>query len=378
MSSRGTLFAVTGAVLAALVLLLGMHAAARRKTVSGYWSSYEGDVALPALVMALKGQESVVMLGSSELTHTRNPAIAYKFLPETLGRPVFAFGHAGMQHAAILAQLLAYAGDLEGARIVVMVGPGWFLSRTHPESFLEFTPRYVAAKILVNRAAYPEAFAHLKGYAKANEASLTGLSPFLDILLDQGNAADYVTEIVGGYVSYWLQLTQFLTHFQVGQDHLAKSPKGPDWIGLIAAGNDRQRKISQNNDAFVDDAYLRKYITTWKGSGSPDLEIGVPDLDGPEMKDFLALVDFLKKAKARPLFVLQGFNGLAYRGLSKWPTLIGRLKSKLDESGMPCLDLWESVQQPSSYADIQHLGVYNWAQVDRGIERVFFGAGGPP
>ncbi|HRG54194.1 MAG TPA: D-alanyl-lipoteichoic acid biosynthesis protein DltD, partial [Bacteroidia bacterium] len=108
-------------------------------------SYYEGFFLKP------DSTETIFILGSSELTETSD-ALPYNFISKNFTTPLRGVGHAGNQCFSIYTQLLANEKKLKDARIVIILSPGWFESKssrgTTSPLFLEFNSDNFLNRIL--------------------------------------------------------------------------------------------------------------------------------------------------------------------------------------------------------------------------------------
>lgn len=372
------------AVTASLVLYGAARAvsAFHLRHASGYLESTTAWKAfLPfSLEVGLTRPNSLVVFGSSELSMEDEPNLPQLFFPREAGVPVFAFGHAGMQSLSILARLFAHQKNLGGASLVIMVGPGWFLDRPPLERFLEAVSQPISTGILQASWHDPVAMTYLSKYVDEQLVAIENPSPSMQAIAAYTGspwafpflAAKALFLELPGVVESTLQI--MIASWSPGTPYiLAEGPHGTidafPWRDRQLAANARQVARSRGNSAFVEDGYFQRVVTD-TGREFP-LALAAPELDGREMADFTALVAFLVRTHASPLFVIEGFNARAYKDLDSWRPLLSKLRSVLYDAGFPCVDLWEDRYQPGAYFDVQHIGSYSWLEVDRQITRLF-------
>ncbi len=100
---------------------------------------------------SLKNPDQLTIFGSSELSDS--PYCSHNFLPDSMGIPAVAFGHAFHQSFSILCELLAGYNFLKNSKICIVISPSWFsTSGTNTEAFTEFVLPNFLKNIACNSA----------------------------------------------------------------------------------------------------------------------------------------------------------------------------------------------------------------------------------
>lgn len=93
---------------------------------------------------SLKNKSGLTLLGSSEFSDS--PYSPYYFLPDSIGIPTIAIGHAYHQNLSIACELLAAGDALEGANVCIILSPGWFQTDgTNIQAFLEIRSEKISS-----------------------------------------------------------------------------------------------------------------------------------------------------------------------------------------------------------------------------------------
>jgi D-alanine transfer protein len=326
------------------------------------------------LATTLAAGRSVVLFGSSELTTPDHPAKPVVFFNDGLGQPLIAVGHAGDQSFSIHAQLIAADTLLEQARLVILLSPGWFIGDaavdgTALSAFLEYQPApslYRVRRRLQRGdheadavCAYLAEHAHELGSMQpiavdlARRASFTARSgyafsrPYYDAVLD--------------HTAQWMLRVPHMPPDQ----HQPKDTAPPDWKALYAAAAEEHRAACTNNPFLVNDAYYAQHV-----QGRTREVRTIPLAENREYRDLQALLDFLVRAQARPLFVMQPLNPYVYTNLKDLDPTIDSITNSISAHGFRCLNLWTSdttTFAPGLLTDVMHLGPRGWYQVDSAI-----------
>jgi len=351
-----------------------------------YAPNYQsGDIAA-YIRLTLKSKRNILIIGSCELTdYDIVPVIANNFIRENWGVPVLAFGHGGMQSIAIAAQLAAYFDDLKNARVVIILSPDWFSElevRTTLPAFFEFMPIRLLARYYFNRSIPTDARERIDGFLYGYKSHIKFLNNTMAAILSRYEKVSLLKQLIRVfnnaeiYFSEYFSL-RFLDAYDItrlaSKDFSEKdSPmfaeKTVEWEKLIKEADERFEKLSiKNSYGFLDAPYESFY----RQQGPWPQPMKKALLNGEEFKDFKAMVEILKAAKCRPLFVMLGLNPKAFTNLDTFEPLIQDIKSVLTKNNMPVVDLWHEPYHPSSFSGPLQLGDYAWLKINRAIYDYF-------
>lgn len=341
-----------------------IHIKGTASSVRGVYSNCEQQQAEIELIASLRSKEKLTIMGSSELQ-----GLAYSsfyFLPDSMGMPVTAFGHAYHQNLSIACELLAAGNQLQGANICILLSPGWFETHgTNIEAFLEFVrPNFLRSiihdtfipkedKIRIAEYIYHQ-------YHNINNPSLE-LAYFKNLYITEKKLG-FPKSIEKIHASRIEQVKYDITpRFNDKQLHTntafdnAKTKKRLEEAFL---------KTCTNNSIYVDSFYYSKYLMstgTYKKAKMNPVPLGA------EFDDFLFVLDILKRNNCKASFVLQPLNPHNFDDLQQMNTVRSEIQKKLKEYGFPFLDMFVTTTQaytPGVLKDIMHPGDRGWADIN--------------
>lgn len=330
-----------------------------------YSNCVSGNQAELELAGALKNPQTITLFGSSEIGEMRYSP--YFFLPDSLGMPTVAFGHAFQQHFSMFCELLAMQKELKGSKICIIISPSWFeTSGTNIEAFLEFVrPNFL--KSIVHNPSIP------LGYKLEIGRFIS------EHYKDIENPASYLT--------YFKKLYQF-RHVPGLNKELEKNKAGinkvlynVETMPSLHAKNStfdwgtRSKELQKqfvdsikSNQLFISDAYYLEYLfkdNTYKKGSIDD----IPSMENNrEFQDFLLLIDLLKKYECDASFIIQPLHPYHYDGLEKLVPIVSEVEQTLKKNNFPFLNLFVTdpkKYEPGTLNDIMHLGDYGWMQINR-------------
>lgn len=330
-----------------------------------YSNCVSGNQAELELAGALKNPQTITLFGSSEIGEMRYSP--YFFLPDSLGMPTVAFGHAFQQHFSMFCELLAMQKELKGSKICIIISPSWFeTSGTNIEAFLEFVrPNFL--KSIVHNPSIP-----------------------LEYKLEIGRfISEHYKDIEhpASYLTYFKKLYQF-RHVPGLNMELEKNKTGINRVlynvekmPFLYAKNstfdwETRSKFLQkqfvdsikSNQLFISDAYYLEYLfkdKTYKKGSIDD----IPSIENNrEFQDFLLLIDVLKKYKCDASFIIQPLHPYHYDGLEKLVPIVSEVEQTLKKNNLPFLNMFVTdpkKYEPGTLNDIMHLGDFGWMQINR-------------
>jgi D-alanine transfer protein len=319
---------------------------------------------------AIKDKESILLLGSSELT-TSSDYIPYQFFNNQTPFRLVAFGHAFYQTFAMYCNLLAFKGDLSGKKICIILSPGWFeLSGTNTEAFLEFVRPEMLANIIHDEGLSVDEKSVIGDYVKRNSSFFAGLSPSMEYLT-------LLNELFIPFRDHWLRrLKSKIPQYKFESCSFFESNKfecgDPDWNQLK-----ENSKLSFadkcTNDHLIDDESLKSILNGSSEFKKIDAH-PVALRNNQEFEDFKLLVNLLKSSGAKPIFIMQGLIPTGFNHLERFDELKLAIQKELDNKQFPYLDLFEmnpEKYQPGTLHDLSHMGDYGWNEVNQFIYNQF-------
>jgi D-alanine transfer protein len=329
-----------------------------------------GNQAELNLMSSLQRKEQITLFGSSEFTDS--PFAPYNFLPDSIGVAAMGFGHAFHQTFAIYCQLLAANELLPGSKVCILISPGWFQTEgTNTEAFLEFVPENFMKRIYLDSTLTIEK-KMVGEYISKNEEHFNSLSSTMEKL-------SIVYPLQQGF-SPLAQLKSFLSSklsknqssFQSVNYSVNKSeklsPKAYNFNRQLALLKVLAPQRSPNNSIYVDSAFYSKNLADKNGTHAPGHLEKVQLAYNAELKDFIRLLDFLKRRKVDASFIIQPLNPYYYTNTEILNPLISALKQKLDKAKFPYLNMYVSDKSkyvPGTLNDVMHLGDLGWMKINQ-------------
>ncbi len=328
------------------------------------FSNAESTQAEVELIGALRSDEKLVIMGSSELQDL--PYSSHYFLPDSAGIPTTAFGHAYHQNLSIACELLAAGEQLNGANVCIFLSPGWFeATGTNIEAFLEFVRPNFLRRIIHDASIPDKEKMRIARFVYKNFNEIN--SPSLELMYFKEM---YHRKLLGGFpkslvfaasnikeVDYNIATNYDMNSVKINSNFDAqKTKKQLDEVFL---------KMSSNNSIFVDSSYYSTYLIK---NGKYTSGVIKPFNNREELDDFFMVVDILKRHNCKATFVLQPLNPHHYKGLENFNWVKKEIKEKLKENNFPLLDLY--VTDPKDYKvlflqDIMHPGNRGWMEINK-------------
>jgi D-alanine transfer protein len=337
-----------------------------------------------ALSIALKKQIPI-LFGSSELSSNHLDGLAQQFFNKDASKDKFlAVGHAGFQTFAIMSVLAANKALLKNAKLTIILSPGWFekqySSGTSLKSFFEYcTPNYLY-QINQDSSIDKDTKHYIEKYISTNYDKIS--KPDATIRLMGKKKVSSITDALN-YPFYWLDKNEIHRQEQVDfnlisqkiiLETLSKSntPKYHfynryvNWDSLIVIAKTQFKSISNNNDIAVENEYYNSWL---KNKPKKTLHF-VDKQNNQEFKDFLALINFLKEADCKPLFIITPLNTKAHENLSVLEPTIKDINDILNNNHFKTLDLFTpnlKKYEDGVLEDIMHPYNIGWYQIDKFI-----------
>lgn len=322
--------------------------------------------------------ETIFILGSSELTETSD-ALPYNFISKNFTTPLRGIGHAGNQCFSIYTQLLANEKKLKDARIVIILSPGWFESKssrgTTSPLFLEFNSDNFLNRIL---AAQPQNDFHAYAYKGVSRFYNEFSSPSLEIKLmnfhHQASKSPLHAILYSPLLcfdNFLLKQKHKLTPDYYKPDEVVEHPTiRPEqvhinWDSIFQTSKEEVTKKVTNNSLGIADDYYTQYI-----HGKTGRMDAVSPSFNQELDDFNMLIHLLREKQANASFIISPLNPLYYKNLKDIDPTVAMLEEKLKQNNFPYLNLFTtdtSLYEKPILHDVMHMSDYGWQQVNRFI-----------
>lgn len=340
-----------------------IHISGAAVSERGMFDNCSREQAEIELMGSLQNKHKLTVFGSSELQE--NPYSCFNFLPDSIGIPTTAFGHAYHQNLSVACELLAAGSKLDGANVCVILSPGWFESEgTNIEAFLEFVRPNFIRSIVHNLSIPKKDKLHVANYVHNHFSDINNPSNELIYL---NNMSMYESK-------KWLPNTfeKYSLCRLKNVEYQVTLPKTPKKHGLPPVNWELTKKRLQqeflktctNNSIYVDSSYYTTYLLK---DGKYSKSIMKPLELGDEFNDFKLVVEILKRHHCNATFVLQPLNPYNFDDLDQFDHVKSAIKSELKKAGFPLLDLYVNSTReyiPGMLKDIMHPGDRGWMDIN--------------
>ncbi|EIT87382.1 DltD [Fictibacillus macauensis ZFHKF-1] len=330
----------------------------------------------------LQDDKYLPIYGSSELSRLDRYHPSNYFKVNPAGFTPFLVGRGGSQSLVHFLNFAAHKDQLKNKKMVFILSAQWFIPEGSDAA--HFSPNYSS----------------LQGYDLAFNKQI---SPALKkramkrlLKFDSIKNDDMLTTLYKGDVSHdpWDKrkaslLRPFASFYKKSLDKkdlyytlvggsprsrtISQSVKDKSWKQLDQMAAKEGKKHSKSNPFRIDDRAYRK------------MKAKVPSLHmtrmndsfgkSPEYKDFQLVLDVLKEAKAKPLFVIVPVNGLwyDYMGFPKSGryAFYNKVKKQVKKQGFKVADFSKHEYDPYFMKDGIHLGWKGWVHFDRSLLKFY-------
>ncbi|MFJ8263785.1 D-alanyl-lipoteichoic acid biosynthesis protein DltD [Rummeliibacillus sp. NPDC094406] len=329
----------------------------------------------------LKDKKTLPIYGSSELEHL-DPFHPYNYT-KAAGTPysTFMVGRGGTQSITHFLNFAEQEKNLKGKKIIFIISPQWFMPGGIDDFHL--SPNYSMLH------AYDLAFNHEMD-PKIKEKAMRRLLQFDTVKRDHLLVSMYKYELakdkkpvlgrvsmIFGYLNRALLEKKDLYYSLINETD--KNPHAkPSLIKnqtfeqqIHNADAFGEKRVSNNNYNVADKYYNRNIAPKYN-----ELKNSKKDLDfskSPEYKDFQLMMDVLRDAGAKPLFISIPMKGkwYDYTGYSKEKRqrYYQKIRTVVKDSNFPLIDYSSHEYDPYFITDTLHIGWKGWAYLDRDMDR---------
>lgn len=322
-----------------------------------------------------EGYENIFLFGSSELTSSSD-AVSYRFVSRHFHTQVVGVGEAGNQCFSIYTQLLASAGRLKGAPVVIILSPSWFaghdaVAGTPAEIWLKYNSPAMLQRIsrdssASEKAYFAERFAALfydfnrpdPEHRKLFYNYQVNRNPFCKALYTPlGQALPFFTDGMSAPVAA-ATAPYKRSPIQTDQVHL-------NWDSLYEAAKVRARAAATNNTMGVNNEYYDQFVKGRRGEFFP-----VPRSQNREMDDFHALLRLMQRRGVNASFIILPVNLLYFKNPEALQPGVDELTTAIGKTGFPCYNMFDTDRthfEKEMLTDVMHPGEYGWLKMTRFI-----------
>ena len=318
--------------------------------------------------------------GSSELARLDpfHPSNYFHVNPH--GFTPFLVGRGGTEALLHFLNFSAHADQLKGKRIVFVLSPQWFVPEGSDES--HFAPNFsvlqgyqFALNPKVNHSLVIEGSKRLLAYNVVKSDWM--LSSLLEANLYHDKWHQTKAMVIKPFAYGFLHVLErrdlILSLLDVHLKKLHPKPaltQNKSWAELEDAASHLAAKKAADNPFFVNDFYYKAMLQP-KLDKLHGYKKGASYATSKQYQDLQLVLDVLKEAGAKPLFVSVPVNGYwsDYTGFpAKGRTdYYVKVKKQVEKNGFPVLDLSSHEYDKYFFKDTIHLGYKGWVSVDKGI-----------
>jgi D-alanine transfer protein len=324
---------------------------------------------------ALSDGETLVVLGSSELTHTMMRFIPYNFLPDSLHLPVLAYGRAGFESFGVYGLLAANADALSPrTKLVILVSPRWFAFRTLPlDPFIKYFQPQVLTQLYQN----PEARELVRQYLKLHFDEFDRWTLIDEAFVKSARRYMFYMRYVAfadRLFSARAKAVQLLIEPKWLMDSRAigapLNPHAIPWDQYDEQGRDMELGQMHNNRQWVRDDYYEEYRKDLPPDGALYFNGALDDAangTNAELSMLRRALEFLQSKEVHALIVMEPLNPFVYKDADRIKPIAQQVEQLCLTTGMRYFDMTTNKYEPGTLRDGMHLGELGWSRVDRQI-----------
>jgi D-alanine transfer protein len=328
----------------------------------------------------LENPKYLPIYGSSELSRldTFHPSNYFKVNP--IGVTPFLVGRGGTQSFFHFLNFANQKEGLKNKKIIFILSPQWFdkqgvRQEVFSSNFSALQAYKFALEPKVSERLQIEGAKRLLTFDVVNNDKM--LKTLLEAKIHKDKKTQMKAFMIKPFAFAFMKvlekrdLLNSILDVHVTKLHPQPSLiKNKTWKELEKNAYGMAKRKSTNNPFYIDDFYynhkIKPKIDRLKG-----YKKHASYLVSPEYQDFQMVLDVLKEAKAKPLFVSVPFNGYwyDYMELSKKDRegYYKKIKQQIEKEGFPVLDLSHHEYDPYFLKDTMHLGYKSWLPIDKAI-----------
>lgn len=329
----------------------------------------------------LKEKNTLPIYGSSELEHF-DPFHPYNYTKAAkTPYSTFMVGRGGSQSITHFLNFAEQEKNLKGKKIIFIISPQWFTARGMDD--FHFSPNYSMLH------AYDLAFNHEMN-PKLKKEAMRRLLQFDTVKRDHLLVSMYKYELAKGkkpllghvtmalgYINRSLLEKKDLYYSLINEKNKKLHAK-PSLIRdktfeqQIQTADAFGKKRITNNNLNVNDRYFNRNIAP-RYKQLKNFRKNVDYSKSPEYEDFNLVIDVLKDAGAKPLFISIPMNGkwYDYAGYSKEKrqAYYQKVRTIIKDANYPLIDYTSHEYDPHFLTDTIHIGWKGWVYLDHDMER---------
>jgi len=347
---------------------------------SFHFSNYKQPEALPTIISALKLKNTILLIGSSELSTIPtdlNARADLFFQNYKTNLSLVSLGHAGNQSMSIYSQLLALHNYIYMSKISIIISPGWFTNGyqegTSLASFLEFNNEAFLSEILKNQN---DTFKlYISNYIYNHYNDINTPSNIHKLFIDYNNR---ISNPIKSVFEYPLYLFHDFIHDKISDSLIykyntldtdkikySKTNKSIiiNWNCIEDIAIKQHNNNSTNNTWSINNDYFKNYING---------ELFHQTVQSPskinELTDLKMLLYLLNYYNVDASFIIQPLNPYAYDNLQDLKPVITYIKNEIEKYNYPYYDMfvYDTLKyEKGTLTDIMHFGEYGWFKVDK-------------
>lgn len=325
----------------------------------------------------LKRSTYVPIYGSSELSRWDPFHPSNYFETNNATFTPYLIGKGGMTSIIHDVNFATHADQLKNKQMVIIVSPQWFVKYGTDEQ--HFAPNYSSLQAYqlpfnkeVNEQVKRKLMQRLMTYnAVKNDPILYQL--YDAYLNDKKVMFNTLSVPAKAYISILEKKDLYFTLLKdkPTNRHQSDEVKDKTWEELKAQADSYGEKRTQHSKFYIDDKvynHKKHYIKSMEGKNK-----GHSYAESPEYDDFQLMLDILKEAEAKPLFVIIPVNGAYYdytgfteKGRQDYYT---RIKKQINDSGFTYADYSDHEYDPYFMRDTIHIGWKGWVYLDEDMKK---------
>ena len=339
---------------------------------------------------ALESPDILPVYGSSEFSAVSEFHPSHLFEGKPTGFTPFLVGRGGTQDIIHALNMAALGNSLKDKKITVILSAQWFNSEGISSTYFKqnFSPLH-AYRMLFNSSlsgqtkhqlierllVFPGAFDEEPTlYALLKSDLLAGQTPsFQRVRLEVKGRMEMAALEVNDAVKTIL-FTQQLSPVDVARNVTTTAPALPSWLELKDKAIGQGKALAQNNRFNILNTYYSEYVQPElaKNRGAAT-EAGLNT--SPEYQDLELLLQTLKEAKAKPMFIIVPVKGLWYDYIGfpagERKAYYARIEKIVRDKGFQVTNFGDHEYDPYFLQDIMHLGWKGWVYVDEALDRFY-------
>jgi D-alanyl-lipoteichoic acid biosynthesis protein DltD len=319
-------------------------------------------------------QKKLIIFGSSDLW-VQTAYLPSHFLAKKLGQDILSFGNGGNQSLTTLINLMDFHSQLdEKSRIVILLSPSWFHGRgleTH--AFFDYIQPEALLRIRFDED-IPERFKMpVANYLARSSAQINGMVAEKFVYSAPISLAAPLFPIIEFFkvdIPEWLrersQVYRALALSKPKPKNREPSSADFDWAQAFARARALVQRSTNNNEFGIDNEIWTDHLR-----GTVPRKMKHPKMDGREIEDLKALVDFLEYKKVPALFVMQPINRTVYTDADNFKPMSDKIAALMKTHSMAFVDFTTMPFEKAWMDDVLHMSDYGWLKMDEVIAKWF-------